>query len=123
MYRILGKMWDDVDIPVTRQQFKDGITLFCFTVDPTSAPDLSYLGRKTTGSVGINVDFKTDRPTTVPITVILYATFPGTIGIDESRVVRDLSYLRYQANGGEILNEMHKKTDRIDVEGTAAIAS
>jgi hypothetical protein len=121
MYRMLGKMWDDSDIPITREQFKDGLTLFCFTVDPTSAPDLSYLGKRTTGITSLNVDFKTNRATPYPITVIVYGTFPGTITIDESRVVRDLSNIRYQVNGSQLLNKYVKeKRSNIDLNETSA---
>jgi hypothetical protein len=124
MYRMLGKMWDDSDIPISREQFKNGLTLFCFTVDPTSAPDLSYLGTKTTGTTSINVDFKTNKPTPYPLTVIVYGTFPGTISIDEARVVRDLSNARYQVNGAKYLQSfLQNKSSNIDLVGTTAAAA
>jgi hypothetical protein len=124
MYRMLGKVGDDAEIPINRDQFKNGLTFFCFTVDPTSAPDLSYLGQRTTGNTSINVDFKTDRPTDFPLTVIVYATFPGTITIDEARVVQDVSNMRYMVNGSKMLkNYVSNKASNIDLSGTTAAAA
>lgn len=124
MYRMLGKMWDDSDIPISRSQFKKGLTLFCFNTDPTSAPDLSYLGQRTTGDIAINVDFKTNKATDFPLTMIVYGTFPGTITIDEARVVRDVSNVRYQVNGSKLLHDyVGNKASAIDLAGTTAAAA
>ena len=55
-------------------------------MDPTTSPDFRYLGQGQEGRTRLEIKFKEALPSGVNI--ILYATFPQTIEIDESRVVR-----------------------------------
>ena len=57
-----------------------------FEVDPTTSPDFRYLGEGRVGRTHLEIKFKEQLPEGVNI--ILYATFPETLEIDESRVVR-----------------------------------
>ena len=60
--------------------------MIAFEVDPTTSPDFRYLGQGHEGCTHLEIKFKEQLPEGV--NVILYATFPETIEIDESRVVQ-----------------------------------
>ena len=60
--------------------------MIAFEVDPTTSPDFRYLGQGRKGRTCLEIKFKEQLPEGV--NVILYATFPETIEIDESRAVR-----------------------------------
>ena len=44
LYKVTGKSWEDTDIGITRQMWKEGLALIAFDVDPTTATDFCYLG-------------------------------------------------------------------------------
>ena len=60
--------------------------MIAFEVDPTTSPDFRYLGQGHKGATCLEIKFKEQLPEGV--NVILYITFPETIEIDESRVIR-----------------------------------
>ena len=70
LYKISGKTMENSDIGITRETYQQGYTLIGFDVDPTTSPDLG---------------FKNGLPS--PVTVILYATFPEIMTIDQARNV------------------------------------
>ena len=39
LYRVTDKLWNNTDLGITRQTYKDGLTLIGFDVDPTSSSD------------------------------------------------------------------------------------
>ena len=86
LYKVTGKLNENTDIGITRSSYREGYNLIGFEVDPTTSPDFRYLGQGQEGRTRLEIKFKQPLPSGVNI--ILYATFPETIEIDESRVVR-----------------------------------
>ena len=86
LYRVTGKINENTDIGITRNSYREGYNLIAFEVDPTTSPDFRYLGQGQEGRTRLEIKFKEALPKGVNI--ILYATFPETIEIDESGVVR-----------------------------------
>ena len=86
LYKITGKTMENSDIGITRQTYQQGYTLIGFDVDPTTSPDFRYVGKPREGHTKLEIRFKRGLPT--PVTVILYATFPENMTIDQARNVR-----------------------------------
>ena len=66
--------------------YRQGYTLIGFDVDPTTSPDFRYVGKPREGHTKLEIRFKKGLP--APVTVILYATFPEIMTIDQARNVR-----------------------------------
>ena len=86
LYRVTGKLNENTDIGITRESYKDGYTLVGFDVDPTTSADFRYLGVPKEGHTRLDIKFKSYLKD--PVTIILYATFPETVEIDEARNVK-----------------------------------
>ena len=43
LYKGTGKSWEDTNIGIARQMWKEGLALIAFNVDPTTATDFCYL--------------------------------------------------------------------------------
>ena len=86
LYKITGKTMENSDIGITREMYQQGYTLIGFDVDPTTSPDFRYVGKPHEGHTKLEIRFKRGLPT--PVTVILYATFPENMTIDQARNVR-----------------------------------
>ena len=86
LYRVSGTMNDNTDIGINRDNYRQGYSLIGFDVDPTSSPDFRYLGKPRQGHTKLELRFKND--TNEAITLILFATFPETMTIDQARNVR-----------------------------------
>ena len=86
LYKITGKTMENSDIGITRETYQQGYTLIGFDVDPTTSPDFRYVGKPHEGHTKLEIRFKRGLPT--PVTVILYATFPENMTIDQARNVR-----------------------------------
>ena len=86
LYKITGKTMENSDIGITRETYQQGYTLIGFDVDPTTSPDFRYMGKPREGHTKLEIRFKRGLP--CPVTVILYATFPEIMTIDQSRNVR-----------------------------------
>ena len=86
LYKITGKTMENSDIGITREMYQQGYTLIGFDVDPTTSPDFRYVGKPREGHTKLEIKFKRGLPT--PVTVILYATFPENMTIDQARNVR-----------------------------------
>ena len=85
LYKITSKTMENSDIGITRDTYRQGYTLIGFDVDPTS-PDFRYVGKPREGHTKLKIRFKKGLP--APVTVILYATFPEIMTIDQARNVR-----------------------------------
>ena len=85
LYKITGKTMENSDIGITREMYQQGYTLIGFDVDPTTSPDFRYVGKPREGHTKLEIRFKRGLPT--PVTVILYATFPENMTIDQARNV------------------------------------
>ena len=85
LYKITGKTMENSDIGITRETYQQGYTLIGFDVDPTTSPDFRYVGKPREGHTKLEIRFKRGLPT--PVTVILYATFPENMTIDQARNV------------------------------------
>ena len=86
LYKITGKTMENSDIGITRDTYRQGYTLIGFDVDPTTSPDFRYVGKPREGHTKLEIRFKNGLP--APVTVILYATFPEIMTIDQARNVR-----------------------------------
>ena len=86
LYKITGKTMENSDIGITRDTYQQGYTLVGFDVDPTTSPDFHYVGKPREGHTKLEIRFKRGLP--APVTVILYATFPENMTIDQARNVR-----------------------------------
>ena len=86
LYKITGKTMENSDIGITRETYQQGYTLIGFDVDPTTSPDFRYVKKPCEGHTKLEIRFKKGLPT--PVTVILYATFPENMTIDQARNVR-----------------------------------
>ena len=86
LYKITGKTMENSDIGITRDTYRQGYTLIGFDVDPTTSPDFRYVGKPREGHTKLEIRFKNSLP--APVTVILYATFPEIMTIDQARNVR-----------------------------------
>ena len=70
---------------ITREEYKDSHTLYCFSLDGSSIGD-EHVGQQT---VGISkLDIKFENKLKVGVTVILYATFTAVLRIDDDRNIR-----------------------------------
>jgi hypothetical protein len=85
LYRVTGKNGMNTDIPIDRTTYRQGNSLFGFEVDPTTSPDMSYVGKPRSGRTRLTLDFH--KSVKRPITVVVYATFPETMQVDKSRLV------------------------------------
>lgn len=85
LYRVTDKLWDNTDIGITRQTYRDGLCLIGFDVDPTASSDFKYVGVTKLGHTRLELKFR--RNLSEPIMCIMYATFPGMIEINKARVV------------------------------------
>ena len=86
LYRVSGKLMENTDIGITRDMYRSGYSLIGFEVDPTSSADFRYIGIPKEGHTRLDIKFKTWLRD--PVTLILYATFPETMEIDQARNVK-----------------------------------
>ena len=86
LYKISGKTMENFDIGITRDTYVEGYSLIGFDVDPTTSPDFRYIGKSKEGHTKLEIKFKNGLPN--PVTLILYATFPEVMSIDQARNVR-----------------------------------
>ena len=87
LYRVSGKLNENTDLGITRSSYREGYALFGFEVNPsTSDNDFLYLGKTQRGTTKIDLKFHKALPEAV--TVVIYATFPEIMEIDQARVVR-----------------------------------
>ena len=84
LYRVTDKIWDNTDLGITHQTYKEGLTLLGFDVDPTSSSDFRYIGVTKLGHTRLELKFQDEI--TQPLVCIVYATFPGIIQINEARI-------------------------------------
>ena len=77
---------ENSDIGITRETYQQGYTLIGFDIDPTTSPDFRYIGKPHEAHTKLHIRFKEGLDT--PVTVILYATFPENMTIDQARNVR-----------------------------------
>ena len=77
---------ENSDIGITRETYQQGNTLIGFDVDPTTSSDFCYVGKAREGHTKLEIRFKNGLPS--PVTVILYATFPEIMTINQARNVR-----------------------------------
>ena len=82
---ITGKAWEDTDNGITKEMWKQGLALTAFDCDPTTANDFRYLGLPKRGHTRLTLKLKSSQQHA--IMVIIYATFPGHVEIDDMRNV------------------------------------
>ena len=69
LYKVTGKSWEDTDLGVIHDQWKEGLALIGFDVDPTTATDFQYLGIPTLGHTQINLKLKSATPNSVAVII------------------------------------------------------
>ena len=84
LYKVSGKLYENTDIGITRETYRQGYSLIGFEVDPTSSADFSYIGKPKGGRTRLTMRFHTGLQN--DITIILYATFPEVLEIDAARI-------------------------------------
>ena len=85
LYQISGKLNENTDLCIDRETYRQGHCLIGFEVDPTSSPNLSYVGQPKAGRTRITIRFHKALPDTV--TTIVFATFAECMLIDSARIV------------------------------------
>ena len=86
LYQVSGKLMENSDIGISQENYKQGYTLIGFDVYPTTSADFRYQGKPRQGHTKLEIKFKEALPD--PVTLILYATFPEVMTIDQSRNVQ-----------------------------------
>ena len=86
LYRMSGNLMENSDIGISWENYKQGYTLIGFDVDPTTSADFRYIGKPHQGHTKLEIKFKDPLPD--PVTLILYATFPEVMTIDQTRNVQ-----------------------------------
>lgn len=86
LYRVSNRYLTDTDLGIGRDNYREGLTLFGFTIDPTAQEDLGQRGVPRRDLTTIALKFS--RATPKDITVVIYATFHDEVSIDYARVVR-----------------------------------
>ena len=86
LYSVLGKVWEDMDIGISSDDYVNGLFLLPFDVMPTSAANMEYLSKKQGGNCHIELQFHKPLPNN--IIIITYATFPMELKIDDARNCR-----------------------------------
>ena len=85
LYKVTDKLWDNTDLGISRQTYKEGLTLVGFDVDPTASSDFRYIGVSKIGHTRLELKFHHEL--TKSLVCVVYATFPGIVQINEARVV------------------------------------
>ena len=85
LYRVSGKLNENTDIGISRDIYRQGMSLIGFEVDPTASSNFTYIGKPKAGRSRLTLRFS--KALQRPITVIVYATFPEVMQIDFTRLV------------------------------------
>jgi hypothetical protein len=86
MWRIGSNDGKSKDIGVTKKQFKDGLTLICFDIDPTVPYNFKVWGPVRKGNMRLELKFGGEG-TPAEMNLLVYAIFPGTVQLDKDRSV------------------------------------
>lgn len=86
LYKVSGTIYENTDIGINRDTYRQGYSLIGIEIDPTAASDFSYWGKPKPGRTRLKVTFH--KPLKKDITVILFATFPEVLEIDKTRIVK-----------------------------------
>lgn len=86
LYQVATKHVSDAEISVDRNTYREGLTLFGFTIDPSAQEDAGQRALPRRDLATIMLKFREATPH--DITAIIYATFHDEISIDHARVVR-----------------------------------
>ncbi len=85
LYCVTRKWNENTDIPIDHETYRQGFALFGFEVNPTSSTNMTYVGRPWKGLTWLWLFFH--KALKHPIIVIVPATLPETVQIDEFRNV------------------------------------
>lgn len=86
LYQVASKHVSDAELSVDRNTYREGLTLFGFTIDPSAQEDAGQRGLPRRDLSTLMMKFRQATPH--DITAIIYATFHDEVSIDHSRVVR-----------------------------------
>ena len=85
-----AKNLEDLDMGIDRNDYRQGLTLFGFNMDPTADPESGQRGHSKKDLLTISLNFRS--PTPELLSLIVYGLFDDLVTIDSARVVR-LAYL------------------------------
>ena len=85
-----GKMYANMGMDITRDDYPDGYTLYAFDLTPDMCPTAAYFNTVQRGSLSVDITF--DGQTEVPIVMVCYSDFENIIRIDSERnAIYDIS--------------------------------
>ena len=89
LYRVANKGVRDSDIGIDRDNYRQGLSLFGFNIDPGSHESAGLIGKPKYDLLQLVINFS--KGLEEGVMVILYATFPDEVDVDKARVARVLS--------------------------------
>ena len=81
----MGAMYEDEGNHIDREDYKKGYSLVCFDLSPDLEEGGGYVNLRKSGTVSLEVTFKTALTETVNL--VVYGEFENTIEIDQFRSV------------------------------------
>ena len=85
-----GKMFSNMGLDITRDDYPQGYTLFAFDLTPDMCNTADYFNTVQRGTLSVDLTFETDTPEA--ISMVCYSDFENIIRIDSERnVVYDIS--------------------------------
>ena len=85
-----GKMFSNMGLDITRDDYPEGYTLFAFDLTPDMCNTADYFNTVQRGSLSVDITFEKDTPEA--ISMVCYSDFENIIRIDSERnVIYDIS--------------------------------
>ena len=85
-----GKMFSNMGLDITRDDYPEGYTLFAFDLTPDMCNTADYFNTVQRGTLSVDLTFDTDTPEA--ISMVCYSDFENIIRIDSERnVIYDIS--------------------------------
>ena len=85
-----GKMFSNMGLDITRDEYPNGFTLFAFDLTPDMCNTADYFNTVQRGTLSVDITFEKDTPEA--ISMVCYSDFENIIRIDSERnVIYDIS--------------------------------
>ena len=89
LYRVANRSVRDFDIGIDRDNYRQGLSLFGFNIDPGSHESSGLIGKPKYDLLQLVINFS--KGLEEGVMIILYASFPDEVEVDNARVARVLS--------------------------------
>ena len=86
LYRTVGRGVMDVDIGIDRDNYRQGLALYGFSIDPGSEENIGLMGKPKYDLLQLVINFS--EALREGVMVVMFATFPDEITLDWARVAR-----------------------------------